>query len=95
MLILDEDKQAVMGISPDKFYSWKHDPVTVKLMEKLKWFKEFKKQELLSPNVIRSEQSLLLQREYLGSLDMLDLLLDLRLEDLFIPEEDIKNVDII
>lgn len=77
-----------MEVSIEKFHNWKHDPVTVAFMNKLKWIKEFKKQELFDPETIRSENALLLQREYLGGIDIIDLILNITYPDLEIPTED-------
>lgn len=76
-----------MEISNQMFHDWKHDPVTMALMEKMRWFKELKLKEALTPDIIRAADSQLIQREYLGCIDTLDIILNLDFDDLFIPEE--------
>lgn len=84
-----------MDISKEAFYRWKHDPITMAVMAKFKWFRDFKLAEALSPDVIRAPDSQLIQREYLGCIDTLDLVLNLSVEELFIPTVGEENVDIL
>ena len=85
-----------MDVSIEKFHNWKHDPVTKQFMDKLRWIKEYKKQEILDPDTIRSDNGRYLQHEYLGGVDIIDLILNITYPELKIPnyEED-EDVNIV
>ena len=67
-------------ITPEQFYAWKQDLVTVAVRAKFKWMKDQSKEKIF--NTIRDSDSILMQREYIGAMDIIDLLLELEVDDL-------------
>jgi hypothetical protein len=83
-----------MEISQQNFYNWKHDPVTVEVMNVLQSVRDETLKEMVSPSLIRSDICQQRLMECLGALNVIDQILSLSFEDLQ-TEGDIENVNVI
>lgn len=81
-------------ISPERFYLWKQDPVTVAFMANLIKARDEKLKEMLDPNVIRADNGRLLQHEWLGGLDVIEQILAISYSDICVINGNEENVDV-